>query len=61
MEIIDTHMHLWTPETHPWVLDFKDGGHPAGKWGKIAKTPSRVWGLITILLQILFKLLSNRL
>ncbi len=40
MEIIDTHMHLWTPETHPWVLDFKDGGHPAGKWGKIAKTPS---------------------
>ena len=40
MEVIDTHMHLWTPETHPWVLDFKDGGHPAGKWGKIAKTPS---------------------
>lgn len=33
MEVIDAHMHLWTPETHPWLLDVKDGGHPAGKFG----------------------------
>jgi predicted TIM-barrel fold metal-dependent hydrolase len=30
MEIVDCHMHLWTPQTHPWVLNVKDGGHPAG-------------------------------
>ena len=34
MEIVDTHMHLWTPETHPWVVKVKDGGHPVGKFGK---------------------------
>lgn len=33
MEIVDAHMHLWTPETHPWLLGVKDGGHPAGKFG----------------------------
>ena len=35
LEVIDTHMHLWTPETHPWVLSVRDGGHPAGKFGMI--------------------------
>ena len=34
MEIVDTHMHLWSPKTHPWVLNVKDGGHPAGKFGR---------------------------
>ena len=34
MEIVDAHMHFWTPATHPWVEDVKDGGHPAGKFGK---------------------------
>ena len=34
MEIVDAHMHLWTPETHPWVVKVKDGGHPVGKFGK---------------------------
>ena len=35
LEIVDAHMHLWTPETHPWTEKVKDGGHPAGKFGKI--------------------------
>ena len=35
MEIVDAHMHLWTPETHPWLLGVKDGGHPAGKFSEI--------------------------
>ena len=31
VEIVDAHMHLWTPQTHPWVSKAaKDGGHPAG-------------------------------
>ena len=33
LEIVDGHMHLWTPQTHPWVEKVKDGGHPAGKFG----------------------------
>lgn len=37
LEIVDAHMHLWTPETHPWVMGVKDGGHPAGKFGKLAE------------------------
>ena len=32
-EIVDAHMHLWSPSTHPWVEKVKDGGHPAGKFG----------------------------
>ena len=24
MEIVDAHLHLWTPETHPWVTMMKD-------------------------------------
>lgn len=36
LEIVDAHMHLWTPETHPWVMGVKDGGHPAGKFGKFS-------------------------
>lgn len=32
-EIVDAHMHLWTPATHPWVERVSDGGHPAGKFG----------------------------
>ena len=35
MEIVDAHMHLWSPETHPWVEKARDGGHPAGKFGEI--------------------------
>ena len=34
MEIVDTHFHLWTTKTHPWIVKVKDGGHPAGKFGK---------------------------
>ena len=34
MEIVDAHMHFWTPATHPWLEDIKDGSHPAGKFGK---------------------------
>ena len=34
MEIVDAHMHLWSPETHPWVEKARDGGHPAGKFGE---------------------------
>ena len=34
LEIVDAHMHLWTPDTHPWVDKVRGGGHPAGKFGK---------------------------
>ena len=34
LEIVDAHMHLWSPTTHPWLEKVKDGGHPAGKFGK---------------------------
>ena len=34
MELVDTHFHFWTPQTHPWIVKVKDGGHPAGKFGK---------------------------
>lgn len=35
LEIFDAHMHLWTPQTHPWVSKAaKEGGHPAGSFGK---------------------------
>ena len=34
MEVVDAHMHLWTPETHKWVAQVKDGGHPAGPFGE---------------------------
>lgn len=34
MEVVDAHMHLWTSETHPWLLKVKDGGHPAGSFGR---------------------------
>ena len=33
MEIVDGHMHLWTPDTHPWLNAVKNGGHPAGDFG----------------------------
>ena len=32
-EIVDAHMHLWSPATHPWVGKVRNGGHPAGKFG----------------------------
>ena len=35
MEVVDAHMHLWTPETHKWVAQVKDGGHPAGPFESI--------------------------
>ena len=35
LEIVDAHMHLWTPQTHPWVTKAAtEGGHPAGSFGK---------------------------
>lgn len=35
LEIVDAHMHLWTPQTHPWVTKAaREGGHPAGSFGK---------------------------
>ena len=34
LEIVDAHMHLWTPTTHPWVEKVRRGGHPAGNFGK---------------------------
>lgn len=39
MEIVDAHMHLWSPVTHPWVQKVRDGGHPAGKFGNTASKP----------------------
>ena len=30
MELIDTHIHFWSPGTHPWVAD---KSHPANKFG----------------------------
>ena len=37
MEIVDAHMHFWTPQTHPWVTKAaREGGHPAGSFGKYA-------------------------
>lgn len=51
-EIVDTHMHLWTPSTHPWVEKVRDGGHPAGKFGGLhseckqaLKCMLHCWGL----------------
>lgn len=38
LEIVDAHMHLWSPATHPWVQKVRDGGHPAGKFGKLFST-----------------------
>eukprot|EP00731_Ephydatia_muelleri_P030628 Em0022g142a len=35
MEIVDAHMHLWTPATHPWLESVRNGGHPAGKFAAI--------------------------
>lgn len=35
MEIVDTHMHLWTPATHPALENVRNGGHPAGKFAPI--------------------------
>lgn len=34
LEIVDAHMHLWTPTTHPWVEKVRGGGHPAGNFGE---------------------------
>ncbi|KAI6658981.1 hypothetical protein LOD99_14657 [Oopsacas minuta] len=33
--ITDSHHHLWTPDTHSWVKDVKDSGHPAGPFKSI--------------------------
>ena len=33
-EIVDAHMHLWSPETRPWLEDLRKEGHPAGKFGE---------------------------
>ncbi|XP_065886373.1 uncharacterized protein y4mH-like isoform X2 [Dysidea avara] len=44
MEIVDSHFHLWTPETHPWVGRMKDGGHPAGKFDKIQQYMMEEYG-----------------
>ena len=33
MEVVDSHFHLWTVQTHPWIVKVKDGGHPGGKFG----------------------------
>ena len=33
-EIVDAHMHLWSPETRPWLEDLRKKGHPAGKFGE---------------------------
>lgn len=46
MEIVDGHMHLWTPETHPWVDKVKDGGHPAGPFGMITYCIYKIYSLI---------------
>jgi predicted TIM-barrel fold metal-dependent hydrolase len=35
VEIVDAHMHLWSPHTHPWLENFKEGGHPAGKFESV--------------------------
>ena len=31
-EIVDAHMHLWSPKTHPWLHSMN---HPAGSLGRI--------------------------
>jgi len=33
MDVVDTHIHLWTAGTHPFIVKLKDGGHPGGKFG----------------------------
>ena len=35
MEVVDGHMHLWMSETHPWLEEVRNGGHPAGKFGEL--------------------------
>ena len=42
LEIVDAHMHLWTPTTHPWVEKVKGGGHPAGNFGEYHLHPNIV-------------------
>ena len=46
VEIIDAHMHLWTPQTHPWVSKAaKEAGHPAGSFGKLTIAVGRLFCL----------------
>ena len=40
LEIVDAHMHLWTPTTHPWVEKVRGGGHPAGNFGEYHLQPN---------------------
>lgn len=40
LEIVDAHMHLWTPTTHPWVEKVRGGGHPAGNFGECHLHPN---------------------
>ena len=40
LEIVDAHMHLWTPTTHPWVEKVRGGGHPAGNFGEYHLHPN---------------------
>ena len=41
LEIVDAHMHLWSPQTHPWIEKVRDGGHPAGKFGSYSNIEYR--------------------
>ncbi len=34
MEIIDSHFHLWTPTTHPWLAIARKGGISGLRIGK---------------------------
>ena len=51
MEIVDAHMHLWTPATHPWLESVRNRGHPAGKFGEQVN-PARNAIRITLLQSI---------
>ena len=33
LEIVDSHVHFWSPQTHPWLVEAaKKGGAPLGSF-----------------------------
>lgn len=33
LEIVDSHVHFWSPQTHPWLTKAAEkGGYPAGSF-----------------------------
>ena len=40
MEIVDAHIHLWTPETHHWLQQMVDKAKAAGNTGWLCRNTS---------------------